>query len=61
MEEKRGARTNNWDNGRVYKKTAIKTAKELGYSQEVIKKLENAKNDQQISTIMYVEAQKIGE
>ena len=51
-----------YDNGgHAYKKNAIKTAIELGYSQDVIDKIEKAKTDQQISTIMYLEALKIGE
>ena len=44
-----------------YKKESLKAAKDLGYSDEVIEKIENAKNDSQISTIMYVAAKNIGE
>lgn len=48
-------------NGKEYRKNAVKIARELGYSNDVIEKIQNAKNEQQISTIMYTQAMKIGE
>lgn len=47
--------------GQKYKNDCLVACKELGYSEEVYNKIKNAKNDQEISTIMYVEAMKIGE
>lgn len=44
-----------------YKKKAVRIAKELGYSEETIDKINKAKNDQEISTIMYVAAKRLGE
>lgn len=53
--------TSTYDFKRGYKRSAISIAQDLGYGQQVIDKINNAKNDQEISTIMYVAAKKIGE
>lgn len=44
-----------------YKKNAIRIAKDLHHPEEVIEKLRNAKNDDEVATIMYVAAKNIGE
>lgn len=44
-----------------YRSKSMRAAKELGYSEEILDKLRNAKNDSEISTIMYVAAKNIGE
>lgn len=44
-----------------YRGKSLRAAKELGYSEEILDKLRNAKDDSEISTIMYVAAKGIGE
>lgn len=44
-----------------YKKSALKIAKQLCYSDEVLDKIKNAKNDEEVATIMYVATKNIGE
>lgn len=44
-----------------YRKHALRIAKDLGYSDEITNKIKNAKNDDEIATIMYVSAKSIGE
>ena len=37
---------------RLYRKDALKAAKDLGYGEEVIQQIKNAKTDDEISRIM---------
>ena len=58
---KNQATRSNYDFKSGYKRTAIKAARELQYKPEVIDQINNAKNDSEISTIMYLAAKAIGE
>lgn len=51
----------NYNNGKIYRINAIKAAEDLGYSEEVIQRIQDAKCDEEISRIMYSAARTIGE
>lgn len=44
-----------------YKKEALKAAKDLRYSEEIVEKIDRSNSEEEIATIMFVAMKNIGE